>query len=156
MENQKGSSLVGISLFLIVMGLLITSGLYLLKTFDNVKTIEKTYQTTANIQEAIGNFVALHDQYPCPAPMTTAPDQPGFGIADCSIPDEPGRNGLGVKIGAIPVRTLNLPDKMIVDGSGRRHIYAITSSLTAANPSVEDVTNGIGAISVMYQTPSAP
>jgi hypothetical protein len=142
MHTQKGSSLIGVAILTLVMGFLMTGGIFLMKNYDVIKADQKTVDTSIALQEALDNFIAIEKRYPCPAPIDVAPDVTGFGLEDCSISDTAGRDG-NVKIGAAPVRTLNIPDKMIVDGYGKRHIYAVTSSMTV--PSA-DILHGLGSI----------
>lgn len=149
-SSQTGSTLIGVALLTLVMGFLMTGGIYLLNTYDAVQTDIKSSEKTADLQAALRNFIDINKRYPCPTRMDIAPDQPGFGLEDCTITDVSGRDGLGVKIGAAPVRTLNVPDSLIVDGFGRRHIYAVTTDLTA-NDGSADVRNGLGAITIMHK-----
>lgn len=82
-------------------------------------------------KEQIGNL-------PCPAPLTTPIDSEQFGrTVDCSfigdlnntLRNTNGRDGRAIRIGTIPVRTLNLPDRLIADEYGHRYIYAVTEQL---------------------------
>lgn len=152
--SQQGSTLIGVALLTLVMGFLMTGGIYLINTYDAVNKDIKSSETTANLQEAVKNFAGIHKRYPCPAPIDLAPDAPGFGLEDCGISNVAGRvdelgNPIDVKIGAVPVRTLNVPDHMIIDGFGKRHVYAVTTNMTA-NDGSADVVNGHGAITIMH------
>jgi hypothetical protein len=148
-KNEIGSTLIGVALLTLVMGFLMSGGIYLLNTYDAIQTKINTENTTQNLKQAIENFVGIHKRYPCPARIDLAPDASGFGQEDCGISDVSGRDSLGVKIGTIPVRTLNVPDSSIVDGYGRRFIYAVTTELTASDGTA-DVVNGMGAITILH------
>ena len=142
---QRGSSLIGVAILTLVMGFLMTGAIYLMQNYDVIKADQKTVDTSITLEKALKNFIAIKKRYPCPAPMNVAPDAPGFGLEDCSITPVNGRDGIPVLIGTAPVRTLNIPDKMIVDGYGKRHVYAVTQTMTA--PSA-DILHGLGAISI--------
>lgn len=131
------------------MGFLMSGGIYLLNTYNSVQTKIETEDKTRSLQDAIQNFVGIHKRYPCPARIDLAPDASGFGQEDCGIDDVSGRDGLDVLIGTVPVRTLNVPDSNIVDGYGRRYIYAVTTDRTAIDGTA-DVVNGMGAITILH------
>lgn len=147
--NSQGSTLIGVALLTLVMGFLMSGGIYLLNTYNSVQTKIETEDKTRSLQDAIQNFVDIHKRYPCPARIDLAPDASGFGQEDCAIDDVSGRDGLDVLIGTVPVRTLNVPDSNIVDGYGRRYIYAVTTDRTAIDGTA-DVVNSMGAITILH------
>lgn len=149
-HNQSGSTLIAVALLTLVMGFLMSGATVLMDVYDKTSTRIETENNTLELQDALQNFIGIHKRYPCPARIDLAPDAPGFGQEDCSgIADVSGRDGLGVKIGTAPVRTLNVPDKSIIDGYGRRYIYAVTTQHTADDGSA-DVLNGKGAITILH------
>ena len=143
-KSQAGSSLIGVALLTLIMGFLISGGLFLLQNYGTIQADQKSVDYSREIEMALQNFVALEGRYPCPAPLNAAPDSPEFGkegSAFCNTVDGgtfrvPGRDGLDVRIGAVPTRTLGVPDKIMADGYGKRYFYAITEDLTktTANP----------------------
>ena len=144
MSAQSGSSLIGVAILTLVMGFLMTGAIYLMQNYDVINADQESIDTIQAIQKAIDTYVTVEGRYPCPAPQNAAPDTAGFGIEDCSLTVAGGgRDGLPVLLGTIPVRTLNIPDKMIVDGYRKRHIYAITQAHTVAGT---DIKNEPGAI----------
>lgn len=133
-RKEDGSSLIGVAILTLVMGFLMTGAIYLLQNYNTIKARQSTVDIVQTVQEGLDNFASIYKRYPCPARANIAPDQTGFGLEDCSIPNVDGRSNSSVKIGATPVRTLNIPDKMIADGYGKRHFYAITASITTGGP----------------------
>ncbi len=144
-STQSGTSLIGVAVLTLVMGFLITGAIYLLQNYDTIKSDQQSIDTSIALQEGLRNYVAMNKRYPCPARIDIAPDQAGFGLEDCSITDVNGRNNLPVKVGMPPVRTINVPDKMMLDGYGKRHIYAVTSDMTSTSP-LPNLRNDLGAI----------
>lgn len=139
-KGQSGSSLVGVAILTLALGFLITGGIYLLQNYNTIQSDQTTVDYTRTIQDAIANYVALEGRYPCPAPLDAQLDTVGdsFGkeaSVNCNAVAAgtfrvAGTNSELVRIGAVPVRTLGLPDRMIADGYGKRYIYAITESMT--------------------------
>lgn len=148
-KEDKGSSLLGVALLTLVMGFLMSGGIQLINTHNAVQAKIESEEKTYGLKAALKSYVRLHKRYPCPAKIDIPPDQSGFGQEDCSIADVSGRDGLGVKIGTVPVRTLNIPDNKIVDGYGRRFIYAVTTDRTASDGTA-DPRNGQGAITILH------
>lgn len=144
--KERGSSLIGVAILTVVMGALMSGGIFLLQNYQTIKSDQRTTDNAVSLETAIRDFVATQKRYPCPAQLSVAPDEPGFGQEDCSIADVAGSRGEGVKIGTVPVRTLNIPDKMMVDGYSKRQIYAVTSAMTAGTP---DLKNGLGSINIV-------
>ena len=81
------------------------------------------------------------------APLPACP----AGAPNCrpvppTAPPPPGN----VKIGALPTRNLKLPDKYMVDGYGKRYVYAVTERLATqgfnnnANLGAIDITDSSG------------
>lgn len=77
------------------------------------------------------------------------PACPFPGAPNCR-PDTAGPPG-NIKIGALPVRNLNLPDGYAVDGYGKRYVYAVTERLAISgiNPNTD-----LGAIDIVDGDPA--
>ncbi|NCC53683.1 MAG: prepilin-type cleavage/methylation domain-containing protein [Spartobacteria bacterium] len=106
-----------------------------------MKVTQKKLET---VDEAMQLFLSLNGRYPCPADRGAAADTPEFGVevddTDCVAPaapgdtlTAPGAGGVTVRIGAVPVRTLNIPDDFIADRWGGRFTYAVTARLATRN-----------------------
>ncbi|MBY0355995.1 MAG: hypothetical protein K2Q12_09770 [Rickettsiales bacterium] len=104
---------------------------YRLETLRRMDVIEAALQRHAYSMESL----------PCPAPANVNSSNATYGIAsvDCTGAAPAGTvnaNGTGnesLNIGAVPTRTLNLPDMYMVDGWNNRFTYSVIKPLTAAN-----------------------
>ncbi|MDE2336316.1 MAG: hypothetical protein KGL10_03300 [Alphaproteobacteria bacterium] len=130
------------SFFILAMGMTVAAGAPIYKEYNVNKRMNETNAAVANAQAALTAFYQQNGYYPCPAPRNVAVDHAGFGASvDCSQPAVPpgtvsaqGRviNGTPwkVRIGTLPVRTLGLPDKAVMDGWGHLLTYAVTENYT--------------------------
>lgn len=162
--HEYGSSLIGVALLSMALGFLITGALYLMKNYDLIHADQKNIETSRAIQSALNDFMTFEGRLPCPAPMTARIDTPTFGKeagigAGCNgtVQSADGRlkdplnltSAMKVIIGTVPIRSLHLPDKMIVDGYGKRYIYAVTEALTMTGT---DIHHDLGAITIQTDT----
>lgn len=159
---ERGSSLVGIAILTLALGFLVTGAIYLMQNYDTIHADQESADHFRNIETALNDFIAREKRFPCPAPLnlppdTIAPDGTEFGKegpGSCTgtlhngTYRATGRNGAKVRIGAVPVRSLNLSDNEMMDGYGKRYFYAITESLATAGT---DVKNDLGAITINTQ-----
>jgi len=164
-NNQKGSSLIAVCFLIIVFS---AAGVYLIGLQEKTDTFTKqqiTNEKELYIKDAILTFAQENGRYPCPAPINADFDEAEFGLSpddgDAGTPeyecvDAPirdadgefvvdGRLGSNVRVGAVPVRTLNIPDKYIADAYGTRFVYAMTESY--GNQDFMDAQPG-GAITI--------
>ena len=169
LKNQRGSSLIAVCFLIIILS---AGGVYLLNLYDRIEifqTEEFTNNKEQTIKNALQEFALLEGRYPCPAPLNSDFDTADFGIeppdADAATPEHecagapvrdvdgefivPGRLSANVRVGAIPVRTLNLPDKYIADEYGTRFVYALTENY--GNEDYVDLQAG-GAITITDST----
>ena len=161
-NSERGSSLIGVAILMLALGFIVTGAIYLMQNYDTIHSDQESVESMREIETALMDFVAREKRYPCPASLTLAPDQvaadgtefgkEGSGNCTAGVYNGTfraiGRNGQPVRIGAIPVRTLNLSDQKMTDGYGRRYFYAITEAL--ATPGT-DVRNDLGVISIETQ-----
>jgi len=138
MNNSKGFTLVEVAIVAVIGGILIVSLSNLLLSYINQTRQSSTERKMEIINEALQLYLDLRGRYPCVASSNAAFDTAQFGveIADCSDAAAPpstfgttGADGLQIRIGAVPVRTLNLPDDFIGDAWGGRFTYAVTATL---------------------------
>lgn len=129
-----------------------------MQVFLQKQQLETTINRTTAISEALLNFQMINGRLPCPSPLTAQADDPKFGREILTAPANcdtnvdvagtfraTGKLGRGVRIGAVPTRSLNLPDEMSQDAWGQRFLYAVTEKL--ATPGSFLYTDG--AISVV-------
>ncbi len=145
------------AIVVLIGGLLLASTSTLLLTYVKKVQLSTTEKRLGAIDEALQIFLNFNGRYPCPAIINAAVDSPDFGVekfaaSSCdTTPQIPGRDGRPVRVGGVPVRTLNLPDEFGMDAWGGRLTYAVTENLA------EDGTYNRteGAISVVDSTDPA-
>jgi len=161
-KAERGSSLLGLSLFLVAFGFLTVGGIALYQNYDLVHADQKSIDYSKDIEEAIMAFVDREGRFPCPAPIDAPMDTPEFGREISGLTGTSclsgaldfnstntyrleGRAGMPVRLGTVPTRDLNLPDYKMFDGYGKRYYYAITEELASAGT---NVNADFGAISI--------
>lgn len=137
---------------LIIIGLLVGGSI---TATNNQMAAAKKTQTLAKmdtLEQAIAAFVALNGRLPCPAHSGLLPSNPNFGIEFCTgdaskqvTPVPAGFQSVSgasqgvaagdqwVIHGAVPVRTLQLPDEFIVDGWDNRFSFIVTEPLAGGH-----------------------
>jgi hypothetical protein len=104
------------------------------------QNISSTKSTMDKLQAAIDAFVNQNGYLPCPAPLsgaTAALSAATYGLsADCNAAVPSGITAIAgatanedVWVGAIPTRTLNLPDSYMFDAWTNRIAYAVVRPL---------------------------
>ena len=138
-----------LAVVMIITGIMFSLFVTALLSYMKRSEIQKTLSRIEVVQEALERYVDVNGNYPCAASRTLGPENTNFGRAIASGP--PGarcnnaaaagsgtsRNG-GVRIGAVPVRDLNLPDEFIGDAWGRKFTYAVTEDLATPGSYVAD------------------
>jgi hypothetical protein len=158
-------SLIAVTLLTVVLGLFVASGSALYSLWQHSNNSYNTDVKLKEVQSALRDFYVRNGRYPCPAAIDapldgTSVDGIPFGTevtSDCTMGSfagtfrTTGDDGEGVRIGAVPVRTLNIADDLIYDGYKQRFVYAITEkyakALTTADP--YPVTGNEGDISIV-------
>lgn len=164
-KKQDGFTLIEIAIVILIGGLILATASSLLLAHIKRVEITTTERRLEIIDEALGLFLNFNGRYPCAAPLNAPVDSTTFGVEvsaiDCStaavVPGQTikvaGRDGRTIRIGSLPVRTLNLPDDMIADAWGSRFTYAVTEIL--ATPNGYDRTEG-GIFAVDSDNPADP
>jgi hypothetical protein len=171
-DHERGSSLIGVAIMTLALGFLMTGGIFLMQNYSTIQSEQKSVDNFRDIETALNDFIARKKRYPCPAPLDIAPDTIAAtngtefgkeGSGDClggpigpvgdgtyrALGHDPDGAGplppLTVRIGAVPVRSLHLADYKMMDGYGKRYIYAITEALATTGTNVR---SDLGAIIV--------
>lgn len=140
--SESGMSLIAVAMLTVVLGGFISSGAILYSQWDRASSSYETNNNLQSVQVALQNYFARNGRYPCPAPLTApidgvSADGVPFGTEvtnDCEDPVSDGTfkstgiDGDGVRTGAVPVRTLNIPDKYAFDKYNHRLVYAVTEA----------------------------
>ena len=142
----KGFSLVELSVVLAVIGLLMGMGITVGVSQVESAKVKQTHNKIEAINKAMMAFRVANGRIPCPANLTLGPTHTNSGIEASN----PGycragaitanfENGGGVATqgfivaGAVPIKTLGLPNEFMYDGWGRKFSYAVNVLLTAEN-----------------------
>jgi prepilin-type N-terminal cleavage/methylation domain-containing protein len=150
-QTQRGFSLIELAIVVMIGGLLITTMSSMLLVYIKSTDIKVTKQRIDAIDGALQEYLSLNGNYPCAASRTAAVNSAAFAtqITNCAaggpgVATATGTGGRIVVIGAVPTRSLNLPDDYVFDAWGRRFTYAVTALQTA--PATYTRDNGAIAI----------
>lgn len=80
-RQQKGFTLIELSLVIIIVGLLVIPLLQLYKLYMVKEEILKTEANISGAASAIGRFVL---RYPCPSDRSLSPGDPNYGVEQCT------------------------------------------------------------------------
>lgn len=142
---RHGFTLIELSIVILILSLLTASGLALgTKMVERAAYID-TRKLIDQLQETLKDYYIVNGRLPCVGKMTAEPSSSNFGAeVDCgSATTGTWRDG-GVRIGAVPTRTLGLPDSAAADKFGGRIVYAVSEALT----NTSTFGSGDGAIMV--------
>lgn len=141
--RQSGFTLTELALVLTIGGILLAffaDSLFNLKK-DTEQVI--TQQRIEKISDALKRYAAYNGALPCPANRMLASNAAGvpeddaatnYGVGNTTCVSGSPRAGTvttgGVRIGMVPVKTLNLPVEYALDAWGTRFIYAVSENMT--------------------------
>jgi hypothetical protein len=138
-------------LLLLALSIMLGVGIVFYKNYKWVERQNVTNERVKNIHEALVRYRFENNRLPCPAKIDAPVDSSAFGREQDNCAETitlPGARGNGnVRYGAVPIRSLNLPDTYLIDGWGHRINYAVTQYYTSKNPSL-DINSDKGAITV--------
>jgi len=174
-SKLAGFTLIELAMVLVVIGTVTAMGVSMGSSMIQSAQKVSTNQKLDAIETALMAYRRAYNRLPCPADPTltdVAANSATFGyeagaagtctathIASYTIPS-PGSTtnipgGTNVVEGAVPVRTLNLPDEYQFDGWGRKFAYAVWAPITATATSTTPaafvsygITPSCGAITV--------
>lgn len=118
-----GFTLLELAIVMLIMSI-IAGTVFTLYPIQQSKQIHDDFQARLNaIQRAIDTFVKNNGRLPCPADRTAALNSATFGVeTSCSAATATGTAEVAgatanenLRIGALPTRTLNLPDSYMFD-----------------------------------------
>jgi prepilin-type N-terminal cleavage/methylation domain-containing protein len=137
--QSRGFTLVELSIVMMVLALLLASILTVLANDISQRKLSDTQARLESISSALVAYRKQSNKLPCPSDYTLINTAANFGVqaanpGSCTggSPAAPRSNGNSVA-GAVPTKTLGLPDQMMFDGWGNRFYYAVDKRLTAAN-----------------------
>lgn len=147
-KNDRGFTLIELAVVIAIVALIMASALGTYKVQVAKKHHETTQDRILQIRVALTKYRVQNSRLPCPARLDAPPNTPSFGIEDvtgdenCStaapsagtfrtsstrnLPADPMNT---VRIGAVPVKELGLPQEFAFDSWGRRFTYAVSERL---------------------------
>ena len=171
--SKKSFSLVELSVVIVIMTIIITSGLLVLSNQRKVTMTKETKKRIKVINESMGRYFAENHRIPCPSdptiPLTNQNfskeylDTTGTGCAGDFMPSDPSKpqplpnqifdgdyysqnkiNKHHFLFGGVPTSVLGLPDDYAFDGYGNRFTYVISESIANTGRHVNDRYKNLG------------
>jgi len=134
-----GYSLIELLVVIIISGIILGLISNAFISFQKKVANDKNLQILEAVHDEINRFLENNGHFPCPASLTDDMSSPNFGrqaldTCDSSstvngVFDTTGRSGRRIKLGAVPVRDLSLPDEYVADVFGTRIFYAVSASM---------------------------
>ena len=146
-KNEKGFTLLELTIILIVIGLIATPFIKEYRTYALSNALSSTNNSFFTIESAIQDYYELHGYLPCPAesyedkvfdagmgvfvysPATTTMDihDDVFGVQDCAaFAPELNNPARTVLIGSVPTKTLGLDADFAIDGWNNKIAYVVS------------------------------
>ncbi len=145
LKGTRAYTLIELALVMMVVGVLMSSAMAAYRDWQKNAAVETTAKNLDFVMDAVSTFLAQRGRYPCPAPLNAARTAAGYGKENCAPAtvlagnfDAAGgywveeNGGDRVRRGALPFRTLNLPEALSEDGYHSRLQYVVTEALSAA------------------------
>ena len=143
-----GFSLIEMAIVLTILSILMASVFTLIPVKQEQQNIDEINAKLTRIQQALDSFYNQNGYLPCPAPRNANFSDVGtqIGLAqDCTgsvpsgITEYDAPEGY-VWIGAIPTRTLNLPDDFMFDPWNHRIEYGVVKGLAQSKTNYSSLT----------------
>jgi len=139
-NKYSGFSLVELSIALVIVGFMIAGTLTVVKMQTDAANVSQTNAKLDKIERAIQLYYETSGFLPCPAEPTLTSTSANFGLgrngetatSNPSVLNSTGAtctgavNISGAYLGAVPTRTLSLPDDFMFDAWGNRFTYVVT------------------------------
>lgn len=133
-RHRAGFSLVELSVVIVIMSIVAVMGLEMSATYINRTAFKSTAERMIIIRDALSEHVRIYGRLPCPALIGALPSNTAYGAEAATPGTCTSTNAAitGVRSGAVPVRSLGLPLRMMYDGYGDRFHYFVTATMTAS------------------------
>lgn len=134
-SRHPGFSLLELSVVLVVLSLMLGGILSVMTQESRRSKTEEANKRLDEIQRAFITFRKSNNRLPCPAIIATAPTVSTFGYEAATPGTCTGTlfNSSVTVGGAVPVRTLGLPDHYMFDPWGGRFRYSVDMRFTATD-----------------------
>ncbi len=156
--KNHGFTLVEMAIIIMILGLLLAPFFRYLSTQQTKQETLESEGSNEVISAALATYLAEHNRYPCPADLSLAIEDNGFGAEERNTPTEIGNCDTSnialssnIYYGALPIQTLKLPSSYAANKYNWKYMYAVSQSLADADSlgsGGTDVFNGVGNITV--------
>ena len=134
--HRDGFSLLEVSVVLLIIGLVMATSLTMQRWSTHEKRQDKLNKQFERIDEAILAYYRHHGMLPCPARREQPEGTAAFGEAtDCNMAaptDVISISGDSIRVGALPIKALNISPEFMIDPWGNRITYAVAKTLATA------------------------
>ena len=150
---SRGFTLIELSIVMVVAGQLVVAGLGAYRQYAIRAKLDTNSERLKTVQQALTNYVKINKHLPCVADPALPAIDPNYGKAtDCTTGvtgdvnrvNVPATGGLKFRMGAVPVRDLNLTNQYLANTDGYLYAYAVTETLT----NTAGFAAGVGTIPV--------
>lgn len=137
-RKSAGFTVLELAIVLVIVGVVTGMGLVAtMGALEGAKRVATNNRLDA-IEKALMNFRMTYDRLPCPAELTLATSNTNYGVqaatpGTCTggTPTADAVSTTGdIVQGAVPVKTLGLPNDFMYDAWGRRILYTVMSVYT--------------------------
>lgn len=145
-----------LSIVLLVVGLVSAMGASMMQgTFESVHW-GTTNMELNTIEDALMAYRTAYNRLPCPADPALLPTDANYGVEAANMgsctggtPAAPFADAThSVVEGAVPFKTLGIPESFMYDGWNRKFAYAVNQNVTAANAMQSEMLSDQCGISV--------
>ncbi len=148
---KNGFSLLELSVVLVIVATVVGVSLSVGFQQTRIQQVSVSWSELKKIKEVLRFHAQYYGKLPCPSSITLPDSDGNYGMAaeDCSDTSPPAGvtrvefppgNGTYVRIGAVPIRALALPDDFISDAWGQRYFYAVSEDHIV---SIDEDTDGV-------------
>jgi len=126
-SNQRGFSLIELSVVLVILGMIMSLGLKLLPQVTERVKLKETVMTLEQTKEILIGYAMTHHRLPCPDTNTTPDGREGFNSSVSVTPCNESRRGFNLvaHTGYLPYLDLGLSSP-VVDSSHRPILYSVS------------------------------
>lgn len=133
--SRKGLSVAEIAIVLLIVSAVFGGAISMLPNKKEADDLNFTESRIKQVDKAIKVFFKQYGYLPCPASRQDVMSSANFGVStNCSavatgVSDVTTGGSTNIRIGAIPTRTLNLPDSYMFDAWDDKITYAMIKEL---------------------------
>jgi prepilin-type N-terminal cleavage/methylation domain-containing protein len=157
-QKQAGFSLLELSVVLTIIAVITAMGMSMGNGMIESAKRAQTNNKLNVIEDALMAYRTAYNRLPCPADPTIANTSANYGVEAANAGSCTGGTPAiaaattdaanNVVEGAVPFKTLGLPEEFMYDGWGRKFAYAVNYNVTAANAMLGEALSDQCGISV--------